>query len=545
MLLSKLGREEDALSYYDQVLALKPDDYKSLRNRGVSLSNLGREEEAGPWLEKAALLAPDDVWNMVWLGFHSEKMGNENEAVRCYRRVRHLARSYSAKEILPWVNARLADLCKPVEARANDQPDIATENTTPEDSGREVISQVLAALGPDGGGEFFGKIRETRIKLETFTSPERSIPTEFCSFFSVLRKWNSYTPVLPSAQGDNLGGGYFLFHKGIGIAIDPGFNFVENFCNQGFKVADIDAVLITHAHNDHTVDLESILSLLYKLNKDRREAEKELPEGERGRDKKIDLLVNAGTFMKYSGWLSLRSEETNNFVRSITVMHPGMTYEYEGLQLHATQAKHHEIVSSDYCIGCVIEAPGENGFKIGLTSDTGWVEGGSIAEQFKKHEPDLMVVHLGSVKEKELNYVTASTPEEEAQCYDNYHLGILGVTNMLAEIRPKLAVVSEFGEELREVRCDIASALQNVLGIPCLPGDIGLDIRLSDLKVLCCVNKDFQPADNVIAKPSKPTAPSSPLMYHAKCDADAKYDRAIAGWTTWRRQPIVKKVESS
>ena len=37
---------EEAIELYDRALEIKPDDYDSLRNKGVSLSKLGREEEA-------------------------------------------------------------------------------------------------------------------------------------------------------------------------------------------------------------------------------------------------------------------------------------------------------------------------------------------------------------------------------------------------------------------------------------------------------------------------------------------------------------------
>jgi hypothetical protein len=87
---------------------------------------------------------------------------------------------------------------------------------------------------------------------------------------------------------------------------------------EGFKVADIDAILITHAHNDHTVDFESILTLIYKYNDAIEDSVKHDMKGEdeirikhevenrlNEQGKKIDLFLNVGTFMKYSGWLKL------------------------------------------------------------------------------------------------------------------------------------------------------------------------------------------------------------------------------------------------
>jgi len=145
-------------------------------------------------------------------------------------------------------------------------------------------------------------------EFKTFTDTERSIPNDFPSFLSVLRKWNSYTPIIPSEKGDNKGGGYFLYHKGKGIVIDPGFNFIENFYQEGFKVADIDAILITHAHAiedsvKHEMKGENDIKI-------KQEVENRLKE----QGKKIDLFLNVGTFMKYSGWLDLKDSGEMKYV---------------------------------------------------------------------------------------------------------------------------------------------------------------------------------------------------------------------------------------
>ncbi len=82
-----------------------------------------------------------------------------------------------------------------------------------------------------------------------------------------LQRWNSSSP----AQGRSVGGGYLLYHtndKGtvdLGIAIDPGFDFVRNLFHMGFSISDIDIVLISHSHVDHVRDFESIVQLLTDL----------------------------------------------------------------------------------------------------------------------------------------------------------------------------------------------------------------------------------------------------------------------------------------
>jgi glyoxylase-like metal-dependent hydrolase (beta-lactamase superfamily II) len=86
------------------------------------------------------------------------------------------------------------------------------------------------------------------------------------NFFWVLRRWNSYTPRMLTPTESNVGGGYFLHWKGKGIVIDPGFDFVNNFFNEGLVIDDVDSVIITHAHVDHCNDFESLLTLLFEYN---------------------------------------------------------------------------------------------------------------------------------------------------------------------------------------------------------------------------------------------------------------------------------------
>ena len=85
----------------------------------------------------------------------------------------------------------------------------------------------------------------------------------------IMRKWNSSSPLF--SHGVSQGGGYFLTTKNHhgetkGIVIDPGYAFFDIFRDIGLGIADIDAIIITHDHDDHTDSVEGILSLLAKYN---------------------------------------------------------------------------------------------------------------------------------------------------------------------------------------------------------------------------------------------------------------------------------------
>ncbi|RJP73298.1 MAG: MBL fold metallo-hydrolase [Candidatus Abyssobacteria bacterium SURF_17] len=358
-------------------------------------------------------------------------------------------------------------------------------------NGNGIFKKVIEAFHDDRG-RILDTIARNEEKLRSFTSKQRSIPPDAFSFFSVLRKWNSHTPILPSEKGDNHGGGYFLYirgkdgERGRGIAIDPGFNFVENLYEEGFKASDIDAVLISHAHNDHTVDLESILTLVHVINKNT----------DKKRKKKIDLFLNLGTFIKYSGWLNVH---TSSVINEINVLHCGnvldLSEKYNGLKIHAVKAQHHEIIDDKYCLGFVLEV---DGCTIALTGDTGWRMDNSIAAPYAEHKTDLMVAHLGSIKRTEFDYLGKKTEGERQKCLYAQHLGLLGTGAMLHTVKPKLAVISEFGEELKPLRKDVVEKFDEVLNSTrCIPGEVGLHIRIPDLSVFCIVHRDFVPFQDI------------------------------------------------
>lgn len=126
------------------------------------------------------------------------------------------------------------------------------------------------------------QVKERYDELVEFPFPKE------CTHFLPIRHFNSDTPAKPGnrknipysiacrpldiQQGGIvteepalIGGGYFLWHKGHGIAIDPGFGFVYAlYFYHGITIRDINTVIITHDHMDHNADLETIILLKQK-----------------------------------------------------------------------------------------------------------------------------------------------------------------------------------------------------------------------------------------------------------------------------------------
>lgn len=114
----------------------------------------------------------------------------------------------------------------------------------------------------------------------------------------VLRRWQSFNPKIPRPHSHAIrGGGYFLIWGGKGVVVDPGYDFLQNFYDEGFSIADIDAVVVTHTHPDHEDDLSTLSTLVREWNEYHQRMGREDPS------LSLDLLLNESAHLKFSNWL--------------------------------------------------------------------------------------------------------------------------------------------------------------------------------------------------------------------------------------------------
>ncbi|MEO5360291.1 MAG: MBL fold metallo-hydrolase [Nitrospirota bacterium] len=379
--------------------------------------------------------------------------------------------------------------------------DLGLEKINPDDDMKRVIKEVFDGLG-DEKSRYLKSIRKNQKMLNRFISPGNRINENTPSFISILRKWNSYTPVLPANMGHSKGGGYFIYHAGVGIVIDPGFNFIQNFFRQGFKIDDIDVIIITHAHNDHTAELESILSLYFKRNKNVKKKEK----------KKIDIYLNVGAFKKYSSFFDLSTPDKPDYIGNIVPLDSYNEYlvpkndNSDGnsdISIITNKTQHHEMITATYALGFILRIGDKY---IRFTGDTGWdsdveTQNNKYFEEKQIEKIDILIPHIGSIEKTEFQFDFTKTIKENKGNFYKNHLGILGCICLAYQIKPEMIILSEFGEELRDIRIDIVRKIHDILRIPSLPGDIGLHIKIDDLTVFCCRNGNFVSLDKI--KPYK------------------------------------------
>ncbi|MFA4858390.1 MAG: MBL fold metallo-hydrolase, partial [Candidatus Margulisiibacteriota bacterium] len=300
-----------------------------------------------------------------------------------------------------------------------------------------------------------------------------------------IHKWNSSTPLF--SHGISQGGGYLLTLRNPrgelkGIAIDPGYDFYDIFRDLGLGIVDLDAIIMTHDHDDHTESVEGILSLLARYND---------LNFERG-SKTIDVFGSAGTLLKFHGLLSATDPLGNKEI-NFKLMVPGNTIEEiegaalvdkYGFRIKVKPAHHTERwTNQESSLGLVIETlirdSTEQQLKIGITGDSRYEIG--LGREYK--ECQLILINIGSVEKEEGKLL-------------KQHLGLCGCINLLKEARlgkPLLAVLTEFGEEFSGKREIISRIIENwakpIEGahnqkeFRVIPADVNLEIKLSNLNI--------------------------------------------------------------
>ncbi len=365
----------------------------------------------------------------------------------------------------------------------------------------EAMSLFIKEIKKDSGfKESIKYLREKKKQLERFIKVGKSPTSEPKNKLVILRKWNSYTPILPLQPTHeeylNKGGGYFLRIGDVGIVIDPGFNFVENYLSAGFKLDDIDHIFISHAHNDHTVELEGIFSLLFKRNK------KNKPP------KKIKLYLNVGAFKKYSGYFDLSNPNPErDYVDDIILLNKHQCISInDKIQVFTTKAKHHEMITKNYALGFtfMININDTLVRTIKFTCDTGWSSSLETmnrkeGEKFKIEKIDILVAHIGSIKESEMKYdlkLSLDENEKKGNLYD-HHLGIIGCAASLHYWKPELCLISEFGEELDGVRKTISEYLRTKMKAKVIATDLNFRVDIDTLNIMCFKTRKYYPYENI------------------------------------------------
>ena len=295
-------------------------------------------------------------------------------------------------------------------------------------------------------------------------------------FLMILKGWSSSIPLVSGRINEYFegnickGGGYFIRWKGAGLVIDPGINFLENFHENKFHIADIDIVLITHNHLDHNYELLQINDAFYQTNKflknvkrQRYILDKETLDGKRSDLYKdiieIETPFDTGTID--SGERDLK-EKYNIIIKLFKTEHSKDVEHSTGAIIELFEQKDDN----------------EPIIKIGLTSDTKYFPG--LSE--KLVDCDLIIPHFGMLDKKELD-------DENDDGHDT-HLGFNGMKKIIEGTNADLYAITEFWGGRGDFRIDLIRKIifdlnENKKNKHIIAGDVGCKIKLPSKHIIC------------------------------------------------------------
>ena len=96
---TQIGQHFEAISDYDTVIRLNPDDADAYNNRGVVKDNLGHPEAAIPDYDAAIHLNPNYANAYYNRGIAKEKLGRADDAKRDFQTALDLAEKAGDEEL--------------------------------------------------------------------------------------------------------------------------------------------------------------------------------------------------------------------------------------------------------------------------------------------------------------------------------------------------------------------------------------------------------------------------------------------------------------
>jgi ribonuclease BN (tRNA processing enzyme) len=222
------------------------------------------------------------------------------------------------------------------------------------------------------------------------------------------------------------------------VLVDCGSGALQKLVAAGGSLSTLDALVLTHAHLDHTADLAPLLFAL------------RLPEVPRKEPLRIYCSRGTARFIEglralYGQWLDppagLRVE----------TMQPGDGRRLGDLAVRAFAVSHHET-----SIGFRFEGPGRGAGSVVIPGDTG--PDPALASACR--DADVLVIECAATDEAPLEGHMSPTP----------------LIALLSHAQPRRVLLTHLYPEAR--RADVARAVQNAVSMPVREAEDGLELRV-------------------------------------------------------------------
>jgi len=289
----------------------------------------------------------------------------------------------------------------------------------------------------------------------------RGLPPQDALVF--LKGWSSSEPFLSRRLGRRFyarGGGLFLRWQGKGIVVDPGIDYLANFHRQNYYVQQIDALVVTHDHIDHSFDLRAIDDVIYQLARFE-------PE------RKRYCFLSKPVYDDFEKWRTEgRYELPYPFISGLQGDCDPRRHDdiIPGVELCPFPTEHG--IHNSFGIKCVLKAGDSEAVRVGVTSDTRFFEG--LVDSLS--DCHVIVAHMSSPDAEEYNdpgYLKA----------DAKHLGLNGTRKLIKGTNAQVYVITEFWAgrgDSRVLLCrKLAEDLKRYSGIEgkcIIPADVGMTI---------------------------------------------------------------------
>ena len=153
------GKYEEAITYFDKVLALDANDTDTLYYKGISLESLGKHDEAITYFDKVLSLDPNNADTLTYKGISLESLGKHDEAITYFDKV--LSLDPNNENTISWKEYTLHKMGKydnTVTSLGDDQAYSTDTNNTEvndaKDKAKDIIKYILNTIFPQTGEKF-------------------------------------------------------------------------------------------------------------------------------------------------------------------------------------------------------------------------------------------------------------------------------------------------------------------------------------------------------------------------------------------------------
>ena len=311
----------------------------------------------------------------------------------------------------------------------------------------------------------------------------------------VLKGLSSSTPAVLnaafSAQAYH-GGGFYLNWKGFGIVIDPGYHFLYNLHKKGLTVLDINAVVITHEHIDHTNDIR-LLDDLFDNQYSTYSSEISSCSGRKSEP--ISWYLDEVTMNMVDVFRKHKSGFKSEGYTFISVSPKGNSYKlYEHgdtiINMYVFPTEHEQIKRAGitefqtHTFGTVFELiSGTRIRRVFYSSDTKYNDNIRKAAE----GADIIIANISSFYNTDLLLLLQK----------ERHLGFKGCYELLRSMinnPPRVFLISEFWNGKSDVRFDVSKYLSVKINeiddkayknTKIIPGEIGMEFDLDSCNLRC------------------------------------------------------------